>query len=203
MGRYNSAEEVREDRLRVLGTDLGAIYDALYNEVLWLHTKWGQYCILYAHSEARVELLNSVSGFFFSMIQDLMWQDIMLHLARLTDPKQSMSKDNLSLDRLKDEFEEGEFASRIGELVEDAKSKVDSVRRWRNRYLAHSDLQLACGVSAQPLPGVSRRSIEEALAAVRGILNAIELHYWNAQAKFEIVPIGDTSDLVRYIEKRL
>lgn len=100
MAENKTAEQVRNEHLQVLGPTLGPLYHALYNEVTWLHAKWKQYRLLFAESQERVDLLNDVAGFFFLLIQDVLWEDIILHIARLTDPPQSVGKDNLTLLRL-------------------------------------------------------------------------------------------------------
>lgn len=64
MAENKTADQVRDEHLRTLGPPLGPLYDALYNEVVWLHAKWNQYRILYAESPKRLELLNRTAGFF-------------------------------------------------------------------------------------------------------------------------------------------
>jgi AbiU2 len=100
MAEHKSAEQVLEQRIRAMGTDLGTLYHALTNDVAWMHAKWDQYQQLYMHSPERITLLNSVAGAFFGIIQDTLFENVILHLARLIDPPQSMGKDNLTLRRL-------------------------------------------------------------------------------------------------------
>ena len=80
MAESKTADEVRDEHLRTLGPELGPLYSALYDEVSWLHAKWKQYRILFAGSPERIELLNRVAGFFFYMIQNVLWEDVVLHL---------------------------------------------------------------------------------------------------------------------------
>src|SRR2546430_16292006 len=63
--------------------------NALWNEVAWLHAKWHEYKELYGEKPPRLELLNRASGFFFRIVQDTLWENTLLHLARLTDPSRS------------------------------------------------------------------------------------------------------------------
>jgi len=65
-----------------LGPVLGPIFDALYNKVVWLHAKWNQYRVLNGESAARVQLLNRAAGFFFTIIQTVLWEDILIDIAR-------------------------------------------------------------------------------------------------------------------------
>lgn len=180
-----TADQVREEYLKVLGPALGPLYHALYEEVSWLHIKWKQYRILFAESPERIELLNRVAGSFFHVIQVVLWEDAVLHLARLTGPPQSVRKDNLTLSRLVAALPEPTLALEVEKLVEQAKRDAGFARDWRNRHLAHTDLELAVDDRATPLPGISRENMERALASVRAVLNKIEGHFSRTEVAFE------------------
>ena len=110
----------------MLGPVLGPLFHALYDEVTWLHAKWKQYRILFAESPERIELLNGIAGFFFRVIQDVLWEDVVLHIARLTDPSRSFGKDNLTLLRLAGTVQEPALSLEVANLVEtgDVRSKT-------------------------------------------------------------------------------
>ena len=202
MAQSKTAQQVRDEHLSVLGQDLGSLYHALYNEVTWLHAKWNQYRILFAESPARIELLNDVAGFFFRVIQDVLWEDIVLHLARLTDPPQSVGKDNLTLLRLAEAVKEPALSLEVKNLAEQAKAAADFARVWRNRHLAHRDLALGVDDRATPLPGISREKIDRALAGAGAVLNKIESHFWQSEVAFAqfIQPLGDAESLAYYLQ---
>ena len=146
MAEYKTAEQVRDEHLRVLGPTLGPLYYALDYEVTCLHAKWNQYRVLFAESPERVELLNRVAGFFFFVIEDVLWKDVVLHIARLTDwPQSGRKNENLTLLRLSAAVRPRapELSREIKNLVKQAKTDAKSAREWRNRHLAHSDLKLA------------------------------------------------------------
>jgi hypothetical protein len=63
MARYKSAEEVEQEHLQAMGSTLGPLYHAVYNDVVWLHAKWQQFRKLFDSPE-NVDLLNHVAGFF-------------------------------------------------------------------------------------------------------------------------------------------
>jgi hypothetical protein len=86
MATTRTADEVRADFMLKMGADFGAFWDAFRNELIVLHAKWQQYRKLYGTSDERIGLLNSSAGFFFGLVHDVMWDDIVLHIARLTDP---------------------------------------------------------------------------------------------------------------------
>src|SRR5574337_1133258 len=133
MAEHRSAEQVLEQHIRDMGTDLGTLYNVLTNEVAWVHAKWTQYQQLYAHSPERITLLNETAGHFFGIIQDALFEDVILHLARLTDPPQSMRKHNLTLCRLPPLISHTQLRAGVTDLVKTAQAACESVREWRNR----------------------------------------------------------------------
>lgn len=66
-------------------------------EVVWLNVKWQEFEALFADSAERLELLNRVSPHYFWQQQITMWEDVLLALARITDPPQSVGKENLTI----------------------------------------------------------------------------------------------------------
>jgi hypothetical protein len=88
-----TSEEAQQRRLDAMSASLGAQFDVLWNEIVWLHMKWQEFEKLYAHTKERMQLLNEVASPFFWQLQDMMWRDALLHLARVTDPPQSSGKD--------------------------------------------------------------------------------------------------------------
>ena len=201
MAESKTADQVRDEHLRTLGPTVGPLYDALYNEVSWLHAKWNQYRILYAESRERVESLNRIAGFFFRMIQNVLWEDVLMHIARLTDPPRSAGKDNLTLLRLSEALDEPTLSAEVEILVEEAKKAALFARDWRNRRLAHTDLKLALEDRAEPLPGVSRHNVEQALAAIAAVLNKIWAHFSRAEVAFGLLIVHDDAESLAYYLK--
>jgi hypothetical protein len=197
MGARRSAEEVEQERLNVLGPDLGPIYYALYEEVTWLHAKWKQYRQLYATPET-VDLLNRIAGFFFRVVQDVLWEDIVLHVARLSDPPKSMGKANLTLRRLPEVIQLQELAAEVKNLVEEVQRESAFAREWRNRRLAHRDLSLALDFEAEPLQGVSRDQMERALSAIRAVLNKVQGRFWKSEVAFQHFLAHDDAAALTY-----
>lgn len=185
-----------------MGADLGSLYLALLEDLLWLHDKWEQFSKLYSHSDERVALLNRAAGYFFSVIEEVQWQDIVLHLARLTDPPQTFGKHNLSLRALPALITDSSFKVAVGTLLATVETQTAFAREWRNRQLAHTDRALALQQSARALPTVNRGQISAALAAMRDLLNALELKYCDGTMVYEMPAGWDAEALVRCLEER-
>ena len=187
MGRHRATEDVRESHLAVLGPELGPVYHAVYNQVVWLHVKWKQYVQLFGTSPERIDLLNQSASYFFRVIELTLWQDTLLHLARLTDPPQTGRKDNLTIRRLPDLVGAGTLKVDLQKLIDAAGAATDFVRDWRNRHIAHRDLKLALQDGAQPLVPASREQVNEAIAAISQVLQRLSLAYFDSEVRFDLV----------------
>lgn len=97
---HRTAAETQSDNIAAMGEEVGKIYSALWQEVALIHNRWGQYVALYGTSPSRIALLNKAAPSFFRTVQDSLWESMLLHLARLSDPPKSVGKENLSVRRL-------------------------------------------------------------------------------------------------------
>ena len=137
-----SDSEVRQERISVLGQELGRVFHGLDRELLWVQLKWEEYKALFATSPESVELLNTLAPFFWWNIQTVMWEDVLLHISRLTDaPKKRLTVKQLPNLCRDDESVREELEKRIADAV----SATRFARDWRNRRIAHRDLETALG----------------------------------------------------------
>jgi len=200
IGCHQSIEEVEQEHLQAFGATLGPLYHALHNEVSWLHAKWLEYRKLYAQSEKRIDLLNDTAAFLFRVVQDVLWEDVLLHIARLADPPKQGQFENLTLFRLPESVTDRGLADELRSLVANARDRSQFARQWRNKRLAHRDLSLATDVKAAPLPGVSRQHVEEALTTFRRILNRLRVWYLNEEVAYEhFLTHEDADALVHHV----
>lgn len=178
----------------------GQLYNLLYDEVRWLHLKWKDYCALFASSPERVMLLNRAAPDFFGNLQRMMWEDVALHLCRLTDPPKSMGHDNLTLQRFPKVISDPKFRSQVQVSVDSAKQKTKFARDWRNRRMAHTELPHS---KAKPLEIANLQKIEDALEKIRSVMNCVELHYQDSKVSYHlsVEALGGVESLMRILEK--
>jgi len=89
-------------------------------------------------------------------------------------------------------------------LVATAVASCAGPRDWRNRHLAHRDLNLALATSGVPLTGITPGDIEKTLTAFRAALNRIEAHYWSGREtgyQYFEGGLGDADSLVRVLQR--
>lgn len=179
-----TAEEARKGNIGKMGQCLGELYSALWQETVQLHRRWSEYTELFGSKPSRVELLNSAAGTFFRYVQDGFWDGTLMHIARLTDPPVSAGKTNLTIKSLP-ELVDAKLKANISQLVEKAVSHAAFARDWRNRVLAHLDLDLALDKSATPLAEASRKQARLAMEAIAAVMNAVEAHYMDSATAYD------------------
>jgi AbiU2 len=186
MGESITAEESRAYNKGKMGENLGSVYSYLWQELAWLYTKWNEYTTLYGTKASRVEMLNKAAPYFFRVVQDSLWEDIVIHIARMTDPAKSMGKPNISVRQLPNLVEGAELREQLESLVSIAKVASEFCRGWRNRRIAHRDHDLALGNNANPLTPGSREKVKKALQALADILDAVSTHYLESSTMFDM-----------------
>jgi len=186
MSKHLTAEEAKRSFIESMGDPLGRLFCALWQELAWLYAKWEEYLVLYGTKESRIDLLNRAAPLFFRIVQDVLWEDIILHIARLTDPPKSSGKATLTIRRLPDLVKDGNTAQALRGLINIAIQSSEFCRDLRNRHIAHRDLNLALEKEIVPLKPASRKRIKEALNSIAEVLNAVSQHYRDSEMTFDI-----------------
>lgn len=187
---------------------LEKIFSECKSEVTRLHYRWTMYRQVYATNAHRVEILNRTAANFLAEVQALHIDGMLLDLSKLTDPARQGRFENISLELLINELEEGEHGS-----VEELRSKLTELREasekfrsLRNKKIAHADLYSNSTFSDKPLPGVSSDEIEQGLALVRDIMNSVESRMYQSLTFYDevVTPLAsDGRSLVIWLQKGL
>lgn len=199
-----SADEVRSGFIHAMGRELGELFHAVSIELAWAHGLWRQYRTLFGDKPSRIDLLNEAAPFFFRIVQDVFFEGTLLAIARLVGSAESRNKQNLAVDRFRPHLTDLKLRDEIDQLIAKAKSAGEFAVDWRNRRIAHRDLGLSLGTAAKPLKAASREKIEQALSALRDVLNHIEEVYCNATTTYtHSVTLGDAETLLYVIRDGL
>lgn len=185
---HRTAEESKQANIAAMGEDLGLLYSALWQSSVTIYFYWGEYVELFGTKPERIQLLNQAAPTFFRMLQDELWENCLLHLARLTDPAKSpggKDRANLTIQALPELIPNAELRSQICKLIAEATKQTGFCRDWRNRRIAHRDLKLALDRPTTPLAAGSRLQVRAALDAIAAVLNAINAHYFESETYFD------------------
>ena len=79
--------------------EVASVFEALRDEVTFLHGIWGEYEQLFGTRES-IAALNATAPGAFSLIGYVFRHELVMTLSRITDPKATGKKENLTLQRL-------------------------------------------------------------------------------------------------------
>lgn len=200
MGNVLTGDEVLNEAINAMGSPLGDVYHALGDEVAWLHLKWNDFRELFAESDL-VDVLNSAAPAFFHDLQRQSWEDLLMHLCRVTDRAKTFGKENLTIRLLPDLVSSQQLKVELERLINVAVDATDFARDWRNRRLAHEELRV--GRNVTPLASAKFDYIDTALTAIRTVLNRLEQHYLNKTVSYEdtIPALGGVQSLIAILRK--
>ena len=128
-----------------------------------------------------------------------MLNDIILCIARLTDPFKSSGRENLSFDSILAEIDDSSVRIEASEIISKIKTKTKAIRVWRNKKLAHNDLKKAVG--GNPLPPIYIIELSEMLKLTSQIVNIIYKRFQDTEVRHDLcVTSGDGDSLMFYLE---
>jgi len=165
--------------LDVFPSEIRQPYAELSRDTIYLHHKWKIISELYVSGETVIELLNGTAPGFFRICKDVLVDDLFLSIQRLTDPKFTGNKENLTLEYLTDCIDSSKYSQlriEVEQLLADCSNKCTFAREHSNKRIAHSDLQTRLQVTSLSSPTTTH--VEDALQSIRSLMNAIEKHFY-------------------------
>jgi hypothetical protein len=180
----STPEEMKQKYIEKMGKDLGKYYYALRQELMWLYDKWSEYETLFGKSQSRVDLLNEAAPRFFRIVEDLLWEGVILHIACLTDKPIMNGFENLSIKKLPGLIVDNELKEKIETLIDYAVGQTKFCRDWRNKWIAHRDLKLI--FQKEVLSPATRKKVDDALKSIADVLNTVVKYYQSPTTGFGV-----------------
>jgi hypothetical protein len=174
MATTNSEDEIRREKVAAMGEELGELHFLLWKDLTWLHLEWQQYRELFGTNESRIDLMNRTAPRFFTSLERVLWQDVLLTLSRLADPAATGGQQNLTFRQLLLHITNPEMRFRFIEALNMYEAAARFARDWRHRRFAHRELSHASDAKTHSLIPASRASVERALQAARELMNLLE-----------------------------
>ena len=179
-------DEVLADYISSMGSELGSSFFPLHRKLIELHILWQQYRQLFGSDPETVHLLNRTAGLFFKIVQDELWDSVLLGISRMSDPPKTGARKNLTLRSLPELITDRALRTEVEVLCDAAGSETSFAREHRNKRIAHQDHGYLSDNAANPLSGISRSRVESMLAALRAVLNRLNLHYCDSTTMYEM-----------------
>lgn len=160
------------------------VFMLLCQDVLQIQIKWRYYLELYSSAD-NTALLSELAQRFFQVIEESLRHDLTMAICRLSDPPQSMGKDNLSLQALSQSC--GKIDN-VAHLVKDFIDACEPIRKYRNKSVGHNDLATVIKPHDNPLPGIGRGQIDAVLRPATKTLDVIFQHFTQEHLFFGPIP---------------
>jgi len=187
--------------------DIPQEVEVLTNDFYWARHYYNEYKKLYTISELRVQLLNEIAPSFFRLIQDMLWDQMILNLAKLTDPYKRGSNTNLSAHVLQKLATENHwsFAGEIGDLLKEVDNVSKSIRDRRNKLMGHRDLltALSAGVVQDHALDVTLDQTEQVLDLIGKAINLVYQNLANKTFLWNFGSDHDVNDLIIHLKNAI
>ncbi|MBY5959438.1 hypothetical protein KUV50_14905 [Membranicola marinus] len=185
---FKTANEIKAKMVNKLGQEFGTLFYSLHNEIIRLTYQWLEFKELYGVKESRILLMNEAAPFFFYTIQRVLWNHLLIGVTRITDPKKSVGKRNITLraveDFIEDKSFQSEFASAIKELCEASKF----CRDWRNKKIVHIDYDLSMKKpGVKPLEKATREKFGIVIEKIQSLYNKVHQEYFDSSIAFYLM----------------
>ena len=160
------SEETRQQYIDEFGRELGEMFCDVNDEWVGALDRYQELMQLFGKSEEQVAMLNAVGGRFFGDIQEVLSNDLILRLTRLTDK----NRGTVSVHRLPRLLRKHpQLQKQVEEHAVQATAHAKSARDRRNRHIAHRDR------SPDPAARVTYGEVKKGLDSVYEALNAVEM----------------------------
>ncbi|MBZ9988441.1 hypothetical protein LB572_15190 [Mesorhizobium sp. BH1-1-5] len=197
---HRTAAETLANDIAVLGNDYGLAFYHCCQELWRVSSSWDRYEALFG-SQERVNLLNESGGSFWHAIQGVLLEHVLLGICRLSDTAGTGQRRNLSVWTLV-ELDPLRYKGRLKQRAETASRRASFARTWRDKRIAHNDLEQSTGV-ANKLVSATGRKITKAILSIHEVLRWISAkHFGSDMGLLEMGDI-DAIELMTYIDDGL
>lgn len=190
-----SAEEIANDCTSEFGLEDGQIVLKLTNSVSQLSLEWRAFLYFFCGPKERVAVLNQASGLTAQLLQNLLWDNALLKIRKLTDPAIQSGKLNLSLEQLVRIAKDNKQLN-ISSSFAGLKLSCKTSRLYADKYIAHTDLAHAIGDDTVM---VVRR---DTTAAVKAIMEFVHgFHSRVRDVHYKLLPLTSVNDEQQFLER--
>jgi AbiU2 len=148
-------------------------------------------------NEDVVALFNRTGAEFFALVQQLLVNDIILSIARLTDKAKTGTQENWTLSSLVLELSDpkySELRTRLDEKRKRIEEMSQPVRLYRHKVLAHADRAERLKENTKLGENITISLFRKLLKAFADFLNTFDCEFTNATTDYED-PVHRCEDL--------
>jgi hypothetical protein len=184
---------------------LDELLDEIEQDVFRLNHVWETFQYLFAKEKKHVDVMNAVSGGFFVMVRQLLFDDAILRVSKLTDRAGNLHQENVSLARLLQATDWETTDTRRWQHYRSRLAAVEAAckpcRDHRNKRVSHKALELF--TKAISIQDPMMKMIDDAREAIHGFLHDIRIDLGHGSLSFELPDAEcDAEKLIAYLSNR-
>jgi len=182
------------------------LFGPINDDVTWLHTIWDLYLQLYGTNPKYLDVMNMSAPQFFAILENVLFEELILIVGRLTDAPRTSGHENASIERLIEEIEAENYAALGASLrkrLQDFKTNYPGFKTWRNWRVGHSDKLTVTKGSAFPMPAMPKNHVQAAVDELAAIMNEVSLSLMDSVQAYKpfMVAHGDGNALMEMLER--
>jgi len=169
--------------------------EAMANFCVHLRSVWRHHEILYDEGDLRRLLLHRVAPTFFSDLHQVLIEQLVSQICRLTDPPVTLGKANLTIDYV---LREADFTGAPEELARAlaVRDRIQSFRAKilpaRNKLISHLDLDAV--MAGKPLGPASTTEWAQFWDDLEEFIHVVHTRYVDPSGIFMLNDVGMISD---------
>jgi hypothetical protein len=178
------------------------VFEGLCQDLIRLNANWRMFRQLFTVSDDRFEVFNQTAPGFFKLLQDLLVDDAVNSLSRLTDQADCQSLPRL-VKLLKNQVTPA-FHKELADDLNALRAACDDIRKHRDKRVAHrarSTREPQLSPVPTKLPPLTRKKIELAMALSAALLNKVLGNFESTEQLFVPCIRGDAESLFHFVER--
>jgi hypothetical protein len=183
---------------------ISEIFIDLCQDLSLIQGKLDLYKILY--DPKNLELLNMLAPYAFSLIEESLFEDILISIFRLGDNTLVCGKKTIGFRTL---VLESDPIPQINEKLSDFQNLYEPFKKLRNKHIAHKDYDIHTGKtnyelldssSLLSLPTITVEMIDEILKCGEELLITVTSYYSGADIYFHPISSTDGKELLQVLK---
>ncbi|MDO8716304.1 MAG: hypothetical protein Q7J73_05805 [Dehalococcoidales bacterium] len=185
-----------------LPEDIKPIFLSIADELVWLNVQWKFYDELFIDKKDQSLIMSAAKTFFMSL-ERIIRHSIILGICHLSDPPEVILKgkplENLSLANL---IRKHPTDQTVLDSFAEFKRQSSSFHPWRNKLIAHSDLETI--LAGRRLPAINQDKIQKCLDLAGNVLKGLAMYHGNSTPiGFEPLIKNGTYNLKQWLKEGL
>lgn len=184
------SNKTKQKYIDKLGLEVAEMFEAIHEEWTMARDRHQELMEMFGKDEKRVAMLNALGAAFVNDLQEVLSNDLILRLTRLTDT----GKNSVSVHHLPRFLRKHPHLQKdVEKHVSQAKKHAESARDRRNHRIAHRDRW-------QPGRPVRYGDLKAGLDSVYAALNVVEMGFWSNHLMNEVDNEMRTAQFVGCLE---